>query len=92
MKKYYVYFMSNRNNTVLYVGVTGNLERRVLDHRCLVKGFTARYRCTKLVYFEEYGLIEEAINRETQIKKWSRRAKDRLVDSMNPERVDLMPW
>ena len=91
-KKYYTYIMSCPSNTTIYIGVTGNLERRVAEHRTGAKptAFCTRYNCRKLVYYEEFSNIEEAIERETQIKKWKRARKDKLIDAVNPERVDLM--
>ena len=83
--------MSNSNNTTLYVGVTNNLERRVAEHRAYnPSSFTSRYKCHKLIYFEEYSSIADAINREKQIKSWNRRRKEQLIDAMNPSRNDLM--
>ena len=92
MDKYYIYIMSNTSNSTIYVGVTNNLERRVLEHRTPdTKSFTIRYHCHKLVYYEEYSSIDEAISREKQIKSWSRSRKDKMIDLMNPDRKDLMP-
>ena len=89
---YYVYIMSNRNNKVIYVGVTNNLERRVYEHKNkLVEGFTQKYNINKLVYFEETNDIRVAIAREKQIKGWMRQKKDALVVRMNPEWADLTP-
>ena len=82
--------MSNSRNTVLYIGVTNDLNRRVLEHKSFsVPGFTQRYCCDKLVYFEEYSDINQAIYREKQLKGWTRARKDVLVDSMNSKRIDL---
>ena len=82
--------MSNTNNTVLYIGVTNDLVRRVTEHRSFtVPGFTQRYCCDKLVYYEEYSDVEQAIYREKQLKGWKRIRKDELIDSVNPDRVDL---
>ena len=82
--------MSNSRNTVLYIGVTNDLNRRVLEHKSFsVPGFTQRYCCDKLVYFEEYSDINQAIYREKQLKGWTRARKDALVDSMNLKRIDL---
>ncbi|MBW1703793.1 MAG: GIY-YIG nuclease family protein [Deltaproteobacteria bacterium] len=87
---YYVYFITNWNNKVMYVGVTNNLERRIYEHRNkLVKGFTKKYNINKLVYFEETQDVTSAINREKEIKKWRREKKDQLVNSMNPTWKDL---
>ena len=89
-KEYYVYIMTNYHNTVLYTGVTNNLQRRVLEHRS-GKGsaFTAKYHLTKLVYFEAGSDIDAALYREKQIKAGSRRKKLDLINSMNPEWKDL---
>lgn len=90
MKDYYVYMMTNYNDNVIYVGVTNNLERRVLAHKSgLVPGFTARYKIKKLVYYEQTVSVEDAIRREKEIKKWRREKKNRLVETMNPDWVDL---
>ena len=91
-KRYYTYILANKTDTTLYIGVTNNLERRVVEHRTgLMPGFTQKYNCHKLVYFEEYSDVEQAIAREKQLKKWSRSKKDWLIDTMNKEREDLMP-
>ena len=91
-KKYWVYIMSSKADTALYIGVTDNLEARVLEHRSGEGSvFTSKYKCHKLVYFEEYSDINQAIDREKQLKKWRREKKEMLIDSMNDERVDLMP-
>ena len=90
--RYYTYIMSNKNDTTLYIGVTDNLERRVQEHRAgLNAGFTKKYNCHKLVYFECYSDISQAIEREKQLKHWSRAKKDNLIDSVNKDRLDLLP-
>ncbi|MFH1132797.1 MAG: GIY-YIG nuclease family protein [Pseudomonadota bacterium] len=90
MKTYYVYFLANWNNRVLYVGVTSNLERRIWEHKNkLVKGFTEKYNANKLVYVEEHNDIWDAIGREKQIKKWRREKKNYLVAQANPSWRDL---
>jgi putative endonuclease len=87
---YFVYILSNKNNTVLYVGVTNNLIRRVSEHKQkLNKGFTSKYNIDKLVYFESYDSITLAIAREKQLKVITRSKKDKLIDTMNPDRLDL---
>ena len=92
MNHYYTYILSNKSNTTLYIGVTNDLERRVAEHRSgMIPGFTQKYNCHKLVYFEEYSDVEQAIAREKQLKKWSRAKKDSLIDTKNKERKDLMP-
>ena len=89
-KSGYVYFMTNHLNTVIYIGVTSNLSQRVEQHkRHIFAGFTARYHCEKLVYFEEYSDIESAIKREKQLKNWRREWKEELINKMNPEWKDL---
>jgi putative endonuclease len=82
--------MTNKYNTVLYTGVTGNLAKRVYEHKeKFVEGFTKRYRITKLVYYEVYDEVHSAIAREKQIKAGSRRKKVELIESMNKEWRDL---
>ena len=86
---FYVYIMASRSR-VLYVGVTNDLARRVNEHKQgLVPGFTTRYRVTRLVYFEEFADIWDAIAREKVIKGWVRSRKTRLIDSRNPTWKDL---
>ena len=83
-RQYYVYIMTNESNTVLYTGVTNNLTRRVYEHKeKLVDGFARKYKITKLVYYELFEDIENAILREKQIKGGSRQKKIELINSMN---------
>ncbi|MBU4484495.1 GIY-YIG nuclease family protein [bacterium] len=90
MKNGYVYIMTNERNTVLYTGVTSNLEARIYEHKKkLIKGFTKRYNVTKLVYFEETNDIEIAIEREKEIKGWLRKKKINLINPVNQEWKDL---
>ena len=90
MKSYYVYILSNKVNTVLYTGVTSNLELRVSQHREKVAdGFTKKYSVSKLVYFETYTDVKIAIEREKQIKGLKRIKKNELVFSQNPDWHDL---
>ena len=85
-----VYIMANKRNGTLYTGVTSNLSRRVWEHReVLVSGFTARYGCKMLVYFEQYDSIQDAIAREKQIKAGSRKKKLALIEAINPAWRDL---
>ena len=86
-----VYIMTNKYNTVLYTGVTANLLRRVFEHkeRLDPKCFTYKYNIDKLVYFESFHSIEEAIAREKQIKGGSREKKEILINSINPDWKDL---
>lgn len=91
MRSYFVYIMTNRKRGVLYIGMTNDLDRRVYEHKESVfpRGFTNRYNCRKLVYFEETDNVFEAIGREKQLKGWLRAKKIRLIESMNPEWNDL---
>ena len=89
-KQYALYITSNKNNTVLYTGVTNNLSRRIYEHKNkLISGFTAKYNVDKLVHFEVFDDINEAIKREKQIKGGSRQKKISLVMKGNPEFRDL---
>ena len=88
--QFWVYFMTNNYNTVLYVGITNDLERRVREHKSkAIDGFTKKYNCTKLVYYEQFNQVEEAIAREKQLKNWMREWKNKLIESINPEWNDL---
>jgi len=88
-KRYYVYIMTNKSKT-LYTGVTSNLQRRVWEHKQkLVKGFTKKYNIDRLVFFEETQDIRTAITREKQIKGWLRSKKIALIESINPDWIDL---
>jgi len=87
---YYVYILTNARGNVMYVGVTNNLERRIVEHRNgSIPGFTQKYAVHKLVYYEECGNIDDAIAREKQLKGWRRAKKDALVQRVNPEWCDL---
>jgi putative endonuclease len=89
-RQYFVYIMTNPRNTVLYTGVTGDLKRRVWEHKTkVVPGFTAKYNVVKLVYFEVFDDPEEAILREKKIKGGSRAKKIALINSFNPQWRDL---
>lgn len=89
-KQYYVYIMTNKNNTVIYTGVTNDLRRRVFEHKeKVVEGFTRKYNVVKLVYYEVFRSAIDAISREKQIKGGSRAKKKALVDTMNPGWKDL---
>ena len=91
--QYYVYIMTNPSHTVLYIGITSDLVRRVYEHKHHADpdSFTAKYNAIKLVYYEHTTDARAAIEREKQLKKWSRKKKDALIDTMNPERRDLYP-
>ena len=89
-KRGIVYILTTKNNTTLYTGITSNLPKRIYEHKAkLVDGFTKKYNVNKLVYFEIYNEITEAINREKQIKAGSRKKKIELINSFNPEWKDL---
>ncbi len=89
-KRGYVYLMTNKNNTVIYTGVTSDLVKRVHEHKVgLVAGFTKKYNVKKLVYYEIIERVEKAIQREKQIKAGSRKKKIDLIKSMNPTFQDL---
>ena len=88
--EYYIYLLTNKHNNVLYTGVTNDLVRRIYEHKNkLQKGFTEKYNVDRLVYYEMYADIVDAISREKQIKGWSRKKKNDLVSQLNPEWKDL---
>ena len=90
MKNYYVYILCSKQNGTLYIGVTNDLQRRIFEHKNkIVKGFTKKYKVAKLVYFEEFGDVKEAIQRETVLKRWKREWKMKLIDRSNPFWKDL---
>jgi len=88
---YYVYILSSKRNGTLYIGVTNDLFNRSFQHKLKQNpdSFTAKYNVNKLVYFEEYQYIQDAILRETQLKKWNRQWKIRLIEENNPTWRDL---
>ena len=87
---YFVYMLTNWDDSVLYIGVTGNLPRRLYEHRNhMVDGFTKQYNVHKLVYFEHTTDVYSAISREKQLKRWSRSMKNALIATMNPHWKDL---
>ncbi len=90
MNSYWVYIMASGRNGTLYVGVTGDLARRIYEHKeKLVEGFTKKYNINQLIYIEELQDISEAIGREKCIKKWNRTWKLRLIEEQNPDWKDL---
>ena len=90
MRQGFVYMMTNHPRGVLYTGVTSDLSRRAYDHReSLIKGFTSRYGLIRLVYYETFPLVVDAIQREKNIKHWPRAWKDNLIATMNPDWRDL---
>ena len=90
MRQSHVYIITNKNNTVLYTGVTSDLVKRMYQHKSKTyKGFASKYNCEKLVYFEGFDSIDEAIVREKQIKKYKRNKKLALINNENSEWNDL---
>ena len=87
---YYIYILSNINNKTIYIGVTRDIIKRVYQHKSkAVEGFTQKYNIHKLVYYEIYEDIKLAIEREKQLKNWSRKKKNALIEKENPEWKDL---
>lgn len=90
MKQYYVYILTNSTNTVLYIGITSNLVKRIYEHQNkLADGFTKQYQVRKLLYYEVYTDIYAAISREKQLKHWKRDWKIELIKAENPHFRDL---
>ncbi|MBC3757292.1 GIY-YIG nuclease family protein [Hyunsoonleella sp. SJ7] len=90
MKQSHVYIITNKNNTVLYTGVTSNLVRRMYQHKTKAYiGFASKYNCEKLVYYEAFDSIDAAIEREKQIKKYKRYKKINLIEKENASWKDL---
>lgn len=88
--QYYIYILASKKNGTLYIGVTNNLERRVLEHKEKVnEGFSSRYNVNMLVYFESFQYINDAILREKRLKKWNRQWKINLIEEENKEWNDL---
>jgi putative endonuclease len=89
-RSYYTYALSNTRRNVLYIGVTGNLHRRLAQHRAAkTPGFTKQYRVHDLVWYEQFGYVYDAIKREKQLKAWRREWKWALIQEANPELLDL---
>ena len=89
-KRYYVYIMTNKWNTVLYTGMTGNIETRIEEHKAgAVPGFTKQYHVNKVVFIAEYDTPTEAAEQERRIKGWTRKKKIALIESVNPHWKDL---
>lgn len=92
-KHYFVYILASKKDGVIYIGVTAGISRRLLEHQQgLIEGFTKKYFVKKLVYYEVYERIEEAIAREKQIKKWNRAWKIELIEKSNPAWDDLSEY
>ena len=93
MRDYFVYILASQKNGTLYIGLTNNLDRRVAEHKSkLFPGFTKKYNVVRLVYFETFTEIEEAIDREKQLKKWKRQWKIELIEKQNPSWQDFFPF
>ena len=89
---YYVYILANGTNRVLYIGITGDLHRRLVEHKSeQIAGFTQKYHVHKLVYFEKYENSQTAILREKQLKHWTRAKKNALIETLNPTWKELDP-
>jgi len=90
MKQPHIYIMTNIKNTTLYIGVTSQLTQRVYKHQSKAQsGFTSKYNLGKLVYFESFETMYEAISREKQLKNWRREWKNNLIEKLNPNWLDL---
>jgi len=88
--QYYIYILASQKNGTLYIGVTNDLERRVLEHKQKInEGFTSKYNVNMLVYFESFQYINDAILREKRLKKWNRQWKINLIEEENKEWNDL---
>jgi putative endonuclease len=88
--QYYIYILTSKKNGTLYIGVTNDLERRVLEHKQkITEGFTSKYNVNQLVYFESFQYVNHAIKREKQLKKWNRQWKINLIEEGKPNRLDL---
>ena len=89
-KQYFVYILTNRWRTVFYTGMTNSLERRIWQHKNhAIPGFTKKYNCDQLLYFEMFDEVDQAIAREKQLKRWPRPKKFALIETTNPEWKDL---
>ena len=86
MHEYYVYILTNYNKTVLYTGVTNDLSIRLFEHENSVqlKSFTTKYKCFYLIYWDKFNFVQQAIDREKQIKGWTRAKKEKLINEFNP--------
>jgi len=90
MKQFAVYIVASRRNGTLYIGMTNNLARRIWEHKNkVVPGFTAKYGCDRLVYFELFEDVAEAMLREKRLKEWKRAWKTTLIEEANPRWTDL---
>lgn len=91
-KCFYVYILASRYKGTPYVGITNDIKSRVFEHKeGKIKGFTQKYNVKRLVYYEDFDYVNEAIEREKKLKKWPRRWKIKIIDEMNPSWKDLYP-
>ena len=89
-KRFHVYILASRRNGTLYIGMTSDLTKRAWQHKNhQIEGFSSKYNVHRLVYFEEHGDVEQAIQREKQLKKWNRAWKLKLIEKLNPTWRDL---
>ena len=89
---FFVYILTSYNGNAMYIGFTNDLVRRVYEHKSgMIEGFTKQYRVHKLVYFERFEDVRAALEREKQLKKWSRTKKNWLVETTNPEWKEILP-
>ena len=89
-KEYYVYILTNKTNSTFYIGITNDIKRRVIEHKTkAIEGFTSKYKLNKLVYVESTPFVEDALNREKQLKRWHRDWKINLIKGLNPTYRDL---
>lgn len=87
---YYTYILATKNNKMLYIGVTNDLQRRLYEHKNkMLDGFSKKYNINKLVHYEEFQNVEDAISREKQLKGWARAKKDGLISANNPDWQEL---
>ncbi len=90
MKTYYIYILRNKTNNVLFIGMTNDLKRRLYEHKNkLIKGFSSKYNCSKLVYYDASNDVSSIIDLGKKIKKWRREKKISLIEKTNPEWTDL---
>jgi putative endonuclease len=90
MKTYYIYILASKKNGTLYIGMTNDLVRRISEHKSgLIEGFTKKYSINRLVYYESTEVVNAAILREKQLKKWKRQWKVELIEKSNPDWRDL---
>ncbi|MCB9222799.1 MAG: GIY-YIG nuclease family protein [Crocinitomicaceae bacterium] len=90
-KSIFIYILSDASRSTLYIGVTNNIQRRIIEHEENKGGFANRYKCFDLIYYEVFSNPKDAIDREKELKKWNRRKKEDLIKTKNPKFLDLSP-